>query len=61
MYPKNMFDIVITHEKDERDKIMKPTEAFQLQNGSTYTYVSNFSKNFTIPPIQDKEVHFSLA
>jgi hypothetical protein len=50
MYPKNMFDLVITHDKEEKDKIMKPTEAFQLQNGSTYTYINSFSKDFYLYP-----------
>ena len=45
-----MFDLVITHDKEEKDKIMKPTEAFQLQNGSTYTYINSFSKDFYLYP-----------
>lgn len=46
MHEKSTFDLVITSRADEKDKILKLTEACQLQNGSTYTYVSNFSKEF---------------
>lgn len=41
-----MFDLVITNDAAEKEKITKPNEAFQLQNGSTYTYVNSFSKDF---------------
>lgn len=53
MYQKNTFDVVITTKEDEKDKILKPNEACQLQSGSTYTYVNNFVKEFSI---QDRAV-----
>jgi hypothetical protein len=51
MHPKATFDLVITSRADEKDKILKVTEACQLQNGSAFTYVSNFTKNFLIEEV----------
>lgn len=48
MYPSSAFDVVVTTSKEEKDKIVNPSESCQLLIGETYTYRTSFTQNFSL-------------